>query len=81
VQIAVALSLNHPSPEMEDRYEHFAIVAVRDAAYFFACTVGIMLIPRVVVWWVQEFCTINVIEFDEFSSGAPNHHLLQGSSP
>ena len=34
-------------------YEHSDIVAVRDSAYFFACTVGLMLIPRVVIWVFQ----------------------------
>ena len=65
--IGVGLELNHPNPDLEEQYEHFSIVAIRDAAFFFAGTVGLMLVPRVIIWFIQEFCTINVIELDDLS--------------
>jgi hypothetical protein len=77
-QIGIALPLVHPSPDLLEDYDHFAIVAIRDAAYFFAATVGCMLIPRVVIWTAQEFCTINVVELDDLSSGPGNTNLLAG---
>ena len=60
--------MHHADETLEKIYEHFAIVAVRDAAYFFAATVGLMLVPRVTIWMAQEFCTIDVVEVDEISS-------------
>jgi hypothetical protein len=68
----VALPLHHPAPDLIELYERSAIVAVRDASYFFAGVVGIMLVPRVVIWVAQEFCTINVVDLDDLSS-ANNH--------
>jgi hypothetical protein len=68
-KIVVALPLHHPSQELLDIYEHSAIVAVRDASYFFAGVVGIMFVPRAVIWMAREFCTINVVELDDLSSG------------
>jgi hypothetical protein len=73
--VAVALPLQHPSPELVEIYEMSGIVAVRDASYFFAGVVGIMLVPRVVVWLAQEFCTINVVDLDDLSSSHNNNHL------
>ena len=35
-----------------------------------------MLIPRVVIWVAQEFCTIDVVELDDLSSGAGPSNLL-----
>jgi hypothetical protein len=70
-QIGVGLELLHPNPSLEEEYEHFAVVAIRDAAFFFAGTVGIMLIPRVIIWFIQEFCTISVIELDDLSADQP----------
>jgi hypothetical protein len=52
---------------LEEVYQHFVVVAVRDAAIFFAGTVGCMLIPRVIIWIFQEFCTISVVELDDIS--------------
>ena len=75
-KIAIAFPLQEPSAELEDLYGHFAIVAIRDASYFFAGTVGCMLIPRVVIWVAQEFCTIDVVELDDLSSGAGPSNLL-----
>ena len=63
--MGIALPLNHPSEALLKIYEHADIVAVRDSAFFFACIVGLMLIPRVVIWVFQEFCTINVVELDD----------------
>jgi hypothetical protein len=60
--ISIGLELRHPNDDLKDLYGHDAIVAVRDAAYFMSGTVVLMLIPRVVIWLVQEFCTITVIE-------------------
>ena len=77
-QIAIASPLQQPSEELEGLYGHFAIVAIRDASYFFAGTVGCMLIPRVVIWVAQEFCTIDVVELDDLSSGAGPANLLIG---
>jgi hypothetical protein len=77
-QIGIALPLVYPSPDLLEDYDHFAIVAIRDASYFFAATVGCMLIPRVVIWTAQEFCTINVVELDDLSSGPGNTNLLAG---
>ena len=68
----MALPLHHPAPDLVELYEASAIVAVRDASYFFAGVVGIMLIPRVVIWVAQEFCTINVVDLDDLSS--TNNH-------
>eukprot|EP00526_Cylindrotheca_closterium_P011073 CAMPEP_0113643108 /NCGR_PEP_ID=MMETSP0017_2-20120614/22658_1 /TAXON_ID=2856 /ORGANISM="Cylindrotheca closterium" /LENGTH=391 /DNA_ID=CAMNT_0000554589 /DNA_START=272 /DNA_END=1447 /DNA_ORIENTATION=- /assembly_acc=CAM_ASM_000147 len=67
--IGIALPLHNPSDTLLATYDHSDIVAVRDSAYFFACTVGLMLIPRVVIWVFQEFCTINVVELDDASTG------------
>ena len=33
-----------------------------------------MLIPRVVIWIAQEFCTISVVELDDLSSSANPIH-------
>ena len=68
-KIGIAIPLHNPSDTLLATYEHSDIVAVRDSAYFFACTVGLMLIPRVVIWIFQEFCTINVVELDDASLG------------
>lgn len=73
--MAVALPLQHPARELLEIYERSAIVAVRDASYFFAGVVGIMLVPRVVVWSAQEFCTINVVDLDDLSSSHNNNNL------
>eukprot|EP00529_Nitzschia_sp_RCC80_P010971 CAMPEP_0113456360 /NCGR_PEP_ID=MMETSP0014_2-20120614/8846_1 /TAXON_ID=2857 /ORGANISM="Nitzschia sp." /LENGTH=631 /DNA_ID=CAMNT_0000347809 /DNA_START=179 /DNA_END=2074 /DNA_ORIENTATION=- /assembly_acc=CAM_ASM_000159 len=62
---SIAIELNHPSETLIDLYGHSSIVAVRNASMFFAGTVGVMLIPRVVIWIAQEFCTISVVEFDD----------------
>lgn len=67
--IGIALPLHNPNDTLLAIYDHSDIVAVRDSAYFFACTVGLMLIPRVVIWVFQEFCTINVVELDDASAG------------
>jgi hypothetical protein len=64
--------LHNPAPDLIEIYEHSSIVAVRDASYFFAGVVGIMLIPRVVIWIAQEFCTIDVVNLDDLSS--TNNH-------
>lgn len=69
VKIGIALPLHNPSDTLLAAYDHSDIVAVRDSAYFFACTVGLMLVPRVVIWVFQEFCTINVVELDDASAG------------
>jgi len=66
--IGIAAPLHHPSESLQAIYEHSDIVAVRDSAYFFAAVVGLMLIPRVVIWVFQEFCTINVVELDDVST-------------
>eukprot|EP00980_Cylindrotheca_fusiformis_P001514 scaffold346_cov116-Cylindrotheca_fusiformis.AAC.28 len=66
--IGIALPLHHPSETLLSIYDHSDVVAVRDSAYFFACTVGLMLIPRVFIWMFQEFCTINVVELDDVSA-------------
>lgn len=49
-------------------YEHSDIVAVRDSAYFFACTVGLMLIPRVVIWIFQgkQALSVNKQQLENF---------------
>lgn len=60
--------MQYPAPDLVDMYEHSSIVAVRDASYFFAGVVGIMLVPRVVIWAAQEFCTIDVVNLDDLSS-------------
>jgi len=66
--IGIAIPLHTPSPELVEIYQHFGIVAIRDASYFFAAVVGLMLIPRVIIWIAQEFLTINVVELDDISS-------------
>ncbi|KAG7346051.1 hypothetical protein IV203_005119 [Nitzschia inconspicua] len=60
--ISIGLELRHPNDDLKELYGHDAIVAVRDATYFMAGIVVLMLIPRVFIWLVQEFCTITVIE-------------------
>jgi len=62
--ISIGLELKRPSETLQTLYGHDGIVALQLASYFFAGTVGIMLIPRVVIWVAQEFCTINVVELD-----------------
>ena len=69
-KIGIAIPLHNPSDTILASYDHSDIVAVRDSAYFFACTVGLMLIPRVVIWIFQEFCTINVVELDDDDGSA-----------
>ena len=64
----MAFPLHHPAQELINQYSWPAIIAVRDASYFFAGVVGIMLIPRIVIWVTQEFCTINVVDLDDLSS-------------
>jgi len=63
----VAWPLQGPEPDLAKLYDHSAIVAVRDASYFFAGVVGSMLVPCVVIWVAQEFCTINVVDLDDLS--------------
>ena len=62
--IAIAVELRHPTqhPKLLMQYGLDAMVAVRDASYFFAGIVILMLIPRVVIWMAQECCTITVLE-------------------
>jgi hypothetical protein len=62
--VSIALELKHPShhPALLEHYGSDAMVAVRDAAYFLAGIVIMMLVPRMAVWMVQECCTITVSE-------------------
>jgi hypothetical protein len=63
--VSIAIELGRPSEILIDLYGHASIVAIRNASIFFAGTVGVMLVPRVVIWIAQEFCTIRVVEFDD----------------
>jgi len=64
---------------MQALYDHAEIVATRTASYFFACTVGIMLVPTMAVFLAREFCTINVVELDQLSTGSSRpYHVLPG---
>jgi len=60
--ISIAVELYNPSDTLEELYGHQAILAVRNASYVFAGLICLMLIPRIVVWIAQEFCTIDVVE-------------------
>lgn len=60
--ISIGLELNHPSDALQDLYGPAVITAFRIASYIFAGTVVIMLIPRVVIWIAQDFCTIQVVD-------------------
>lgn len=60
--VSIALELRHPSETLLHLYGTDIISAFQVASYFFAGTVVIMLVPRVVIWMAQEFCTINVVD-------------------
>ncbi|VEU36739.1 unnamed protein product [Pseudo-nitzschia multistriata] len=60
--ISIAVELHTPSETLIELYGHPAIVAVRNASYVFTGLIGVMLVPRIVVWIAQEFCTIDVVE-------------------
>mmetsp|Transcript_27468 Transcript_27468/g.64402 ORF Transcript_27468/g.64402 Transcript_27468/m.64402 type:complete len:574 (-) Transcript_27468:78-1799(-) len=63
--IAIAVRLHTPTDTLVELYGHAAIIAVQNASYIFAGLIGVMLVPRIVVWIAQEFCTIGVVELDD----------------
>ena len=63
--IAIAVRLHTPTDTLVGLYGHEAILAVQNASYIFAGLIGVMLVPRIVVWIAQEFCTIDVVELDD----------------
>jgi len=92
--VSIGVELRRPSDTLVELYGHPAILAVQIASYVFTGIVGCMLVPRVVVWIAQEFCTIDVVELDDhedsisttinevrFGVSSNNDGLLQRSSP
>jgi len=62
--VSIAVELNNPSDKLVELYGHAAILAVQNASYCFTGLIGVMLVPRIIVWIAQEFCTIDVVELD-----------------
>jgi hypothetical protein len=62
--VSIAVELNKPSDTLVDLYGHAAILAVQNASYVFTGLIGVMLVPRIIVWIAQEFCTIDVVELE-----------------
>ena len=60
--ISIGIELHRPSDTLVDLYGHPAILAVQNASYVFTGIIFVMLIPRIVIWIFQEFCTIDVVE-------------------
>jgi len=60
--VSIGVELHRPSETLIELYGHPAILAVKNASYVFTGLIGIMLIPRIIVWIFQEFCTIDVVE-------------------
>lgn len=63
--ISIGVELQQPSDTLVALYGHPAILAVQNAAYVFAGIIIVMLVPRIVIWIFQEFCTIDVVELIE----------------
>jgi hypothetical protein len=60
--ISIGVELHNPSDKLVELYGHPAIIAVQNASYVFTGIIVFMLIPRIIVWIAQEFCTIDVVE-------------------
>mmetsp|Transcript_3997 Transcript_3997/g.8155 ORF Transcript_3997/g.8155 Transcript_3997/m.8155 type:complete len:323 (+) Transcript_3997:2-970(+) len=60
--LSIAVELNNPSDTLVQLYGHPAILAVKNASYVFMGLIGVMLIPRIIIWIAQEFFTIDVVE-------------------
>jgi len=63
--VSIAVELNNPSDTLVELYGHPAILAVQNASYVFAGLIGIMLVPRIIIWIAISFCTIDVVELIE----------------
>jgi len=63
--LSIAVELNQPHDNLVLLYGHAAILAVQNASYVFTGLIGVMLVPRIIVWIAQEFCTIDVVELDD----------------
>jgi hypothetical protein len=50
---------------MVEMFGPVIIDALRIASIFFAGTVGISLVPNVLIWLAREFCTISIVELVE----------------
>ena len=66
-QLGIAFRLCQPSEAMVLTYGYVAILAMRNAAFFLAGVVGVIIVPAVVVWISHEFCTIQVVDLAEDS--------------
>ncbi|OEU10219.1 hypothetical protein FRACYDRAFT_247834 [Fragilariopsis cylindrus CCMP1102] len=60
--ISIGVELHNPDDRLVELYGHPAIIAVENASYVFTGIIVFMLIPRIIVWIAQEFCTIDVVE-------------------
>mmetsp|Transcript_92526 Transcript_92526/g.188334 ORF Transcript_92526/g.188334 Transcript_92526/m.188334 type:complete len:574 (-) Transcript_92526:1972-3693(-) len=78
--LSIAVELNQPSGTLVELYGHPAILAVQNASYIFAGIIGVMLVPRVVVWIAQEFCTIDVVELDDEANITTAIHEVRSGS-
>lgn len=63
--ISIGVELNKASDTLVDLYGHPAIVAVQNASWVFTGLIGLMLVPRIIVWIAQECCTIDVVELND----------------
>eukprot|EP00531_Pseudo-nitzschia_arenysensis_P018340 CAMPEP_0116115486 /NCGR_PEP_ID=MMETSP0329-20121206/530_1 /TAXON_ID=697910 /ORGANISM="Pseudo-nitzschia arenysensis, Strain B593" /LENGTH=565 /DNA_ID=CAMNT_0003608917 /DNA_START=155 /DNA_END=1852 /DNA_ORIENTATION=+ len=62
--VSIGVELSNPNSTLVDIYGRPAILAVQGASYVFTGLIGVMLVPRIIIWIIQEFCTIGVVELE-----------------
>ena len=62
--VSIGVELHTPSDMLVHLYGHPAIIAVQNASYVFTGLIGVMLVPRIIIWAIQEYCTIDVVELE-----------------
>mmetsp|Transcript_15198 Transcript_15198/g.38264 ORF Transcript_15198/g.38264 Transcript_15198/m.38264 type:complete len:569 (-) Transcript_15198:1888-3594(-) len=63
--VSIGFELNHPHDRLIEIYGHPAILAVQISCYVFSGLIGVMILPRIIIWVAQEFFTIDVIELED----------------
>jgi hypothetical protein len=74
IGIACRLTWSTP-PSLEETYGSDIIIAVRDAAWCFAGTVGLFTIPQIAVWVAREFLTIQVVQLSDEDEDHHEHSI------
>jgi hypothetical protein len=77
IGIACRLTRSTP-PSLEETYESDIIIAIRDAAWCFAGTVGLFTIPQIAVWVANEFLMIQAVQLSDKDE---DHHEDSISGP